>query len=153
LFKGTLSEKIIKLAAHIGEEPVSNLDKILSKNNTGDGQLDIVCWLPTGDNLNHKLVYFAQCACGAEDWERKQHEASPSNWTSKIHLKHDPVNMMFIPFHIKADNDSWSDLTKIKRVVMIDRSRFLFYLPKISGEALQRLTDIVDALLECQKLS
>lgn len=72
-YVGTLEEKIKKLAEDL-KYKVKTTN--FQKNNTGDGGLDLVAWLPflNDTNQNNMQVFLAQCATGKK-WSKKQHEA------------------------------------------------------------------------------
>jgi hypothetical protein len=97
----------------------------VAPNNRGDGQLDLVAWINSGDKdkENRNILYLAQCACGVSDWKEKQYEPTYENWNSNIDLHTYPVSLMFIPFSYRNGEGAWFNHIEIKRVIMHDRFR------------------------------
>lgn len=93
----------------------------------GDGGLDIVAWIPTGDNLPSIPIFFGQCACTAE-WIGKQNDSAFASWTNRINLTNHTNNIVFIPFCYRGADGKWFRVADIRLSFLIDRKRMLFYL-------------------------
>lgn len=125
-YTGRLNGKITKLAADLNEKIRFDPDDFGPKD-FGDNGLDIVAWIPTGDNLNGKVVVFGQCACTPE-WVTKQHSSSDDAWYEVITLQSRPVNMCFIPYDFRRADGRWFKAASIKRTSIVDRRRLFHYL-------------------------
>jgi len=121
--------RINTLADNLGEQ-VTAKQKDFSSHNRGDGGLDIVGWVPTGDHNPGRLVIFGQCAC-TPDWTEKQPSADPNRWRQIMTLKSLPVTTTFIPLCPRDHNGSWHKEHDIHSF-LIDRLRFVHYLQEKS---------------------
>lgn len=97
------------------------------KANKGDGGLDIVAWIPTGDKLPSMPIFFGQCACTTE-WISKQNDSAFPSWANRINLTTHTTNIVFIPFCYRGADGSWFRVADIRLSFLIDRKRILFYL-------------------------
>lgn len=124
---GSLWQKMNKLSSELNEVLDSRLNENNYKRNTGDGGLDLVGWIPTGDSLPSSIIYFAQCACTEEDWKSKQHDASHETWSQRISFKNYTNNNIFIPFCFRQSDSTWFKIEDIHSSFLIDRKRLLYY--------------------------
>ncbi len=124
-YTGNLWKNINQLAQDLGEK-LSIEEKDLPKPNYGDGGLDIVAWIPSGDSNSHRIVIFGQCAC-TEEWETKQYTATARKWRQFMSLSAGVSTVVFIPHSLRQANGGWHDKANIA-TVMMDRSRFMFLL-------------------------
>ncbi|MDQ6890731.1 MAG: hypothetical protein M3Z56_10700, partial [Bacteroidota bacterium] len=124
---GSLWQKINKLSSEVNEILDPRINESNYKRNTGDGGLDLVGWIPTGDSLPSSIIYFAQCACTEENWKSKQHDASHETWSQKIIFKNYTNNNIFIPFCFRQSDGTWFKIEDIRLSFLIDRKRLLHY--------------------------
>lgn len=120
-YTGTLWQKINKLAEDLNERVVAE-ERNFPPQNTGDGGLDVIGWVPTDDDLPSNLLVFGQCAC-TSDWVNKQHSSGPAAWMGKIAFKAPPSNVAFIPYFFRSTDGMWHNSDKIHQSVLIDRLR------------------------------
>ncbi|MBP7997884.1 MAG: hypothetical protein KA314_06190 [Chloroflexi bacterium] len=100
----------------------------LSPNDSGDGGLDIVGWVPTGnDSTGGLLCVFAQCAC-TNDWVDKQHSSGVQAWGAKLTFTCPPSNMVFIPFCFRNAGGEWFTPHDIHGSILVDRVRLVYFL-------------------------
>lgn len=125
-YSGNIWSKLKRLAGDIRGDLRANEEEFSSKN-TADEGLDIVGWVPIGDQANGILLVFGQCACTA-DWPDKQHSSGPEKWRGIIYTKSPPINMIFIPFCFRQIDGSWWKEHKIQSSILMDRPRLLFLL-------------------------
>lgn len=104
----------------------------LSKYDKGDGGLDLVAMIPSGDNENHFPIVFAQCACSPTEWITKQHSTSPSEWNPMMVFATLPQRFMFIPQNYRDAQDSWFSSHKIKETILMDRQRIIHNFKKMN---------------------
>ena len=109
-----------RIGTHVNEDNFPD-------DNFGDEGLDIVAWLPTIDNLQSRLLYFAQCAC-SKDWITKQSDSSYEAWGNKINFTSYPSNIVMIPFCYRNSMGNWFKLSNIRKCLLVDRLRLLSYL-------------------------
>jgi len=128
-YRGNLFSRINMLAADLREKVLVKESEYLSKDN-GDGGLDLVGWVPTGDEFAGGLVcVFGQCACTTE-WVTKQHSSSISTWNQIMTFTSAPANMVFIPFCFRTATGEWWRKKDIHTSIVIDRVRFAYFLEK-----------------------
>lgn len=144
-YSGNVWTKINSLAADLSEN-LNVPESDFSKHSTGDEGLDIVAWMPTGDNNAGKLLLFAQCACTPE-WKSKQHSSSATRWRQIMSLKSPPTNFSFIPFQFRHADGTWY-VNKDIEAILVDRQR-LVHLFKGDVSVLSSLPglDQVDRIL------
>lgn len=111
-------EDFVKAKIQIKEED-------LNVYNKGDGGLDIVAIIPTGDEETHFPVIFAQCACSPEDWITKQADIKRDKWDQWILLKTFPLYYMFIPQNYRNSQGNWFRASTIQYTTLVDRQRIL----------------------------
>lgn len=125
-YTGGLWDKINLLAGDLKEIVVA-LEDEFSSQDTGDGGLDLVGWVPMGDEAPSRLLVFGQCACTPE-WESKQYSSSALNWRSYINFTAPPTNIAFIPFCFRRTDGRWHKKRLISETTLIDRQRLLYLL-------------------------
>lgn len=125
-YNGTLEKKIKKLAEDL---KYSLGSASFQKNNTGDGGLDLVAWLPFSKdiNQNNMQIFLAQCATG-KDWKKKQHETKkiPEKY---INFKTKVNHVFFMPYdcrNVERDFSEESDISN--ETLFFDRVRILYLL-------------------------
>jgi hypothetical protein len=118
--------------------------------NKGDGGLDIVAWIPTGDNLPSMPIFFAQCACTTE-WVTKQNDSAFQAWINKLSLTNYTNNLIFIPFCYRGANGNWFKPGDIRLSFLIDRKRILFYLKELTTFKGLPSTKIVDEIIKSKE--
>lgn len=106
-YSGHITNKLSSLANDIGAKISFDPDDF-SRNDSGDGGLDLVAWLqiPGDSYKKYSQLYFIQCATGRE-WKNKQHEPDPfnnhlslnSNYTLAICVPYDSRKTNGIPLH------------------------------------------------------
>lgn len=138
-YEGNLKAKIEGLAKDLGEVVLAK-ERDINKRDTGDNGLDLVAWMPLGDSLPGRPIFFAQCAC-TRDWTTKQLSSSAEAWNRTISFISDPTNMVFIPFDYRIPGGEWYTEMHIKKSVVIDRQRILSTLGAIEGTLLH--SDVV----------
>jgi len=126
-FVGPLWDKIQLLASKLNEQVNPRL-KQYTPANTGDGGLDVVGWVPSGDTLPSKLIYFGQCTCNVSDWISKQNDSSFNAWSNKIHFTNFTNNIILIPFCFREATGDWAQIGQISKSFLVDRRRLLYYL-------------------------
>jgi len=119
------------ISPHISKEDYTRL-------NRGDDGLDIVAWIPTGDNLSSKLIFLGQCAC-TEEWISKQSDSSHSAWSSKINFINRISNTIFIPFCYRKADGNWFKSGDIRESFLIDRKRILYFTLLSQDDVIQNL--------------
>jgi hypothetical protein len=119
--------KLNRLRRDINEERNPHLKRVeFPEQHTGDEGLDIVGWIPTGDQLPSSLIYFAQCAC-TYNFVEKQHSSSYVAWSQKITFKNPPSNSTFIPHCFRRADGTWIRSSHIMYTFLIDRKRIIHY--------------------------
>lgn len=127
-YTGTLLNKAQQLAADLREELAR---KKFSDRDSGDGGLDLVAWLPTGDDEKGVPTWFAQATCRV-DWQLKQYE--PLKWNTYIPPTSPRGNLLFIPFCFRQAGGAWHDENWVTEAVIIDRARFLWLTELLSPD-------------------
>lgn len=121
-------DKIKNLAKLLNERIGRDVNEVnFPDKNFGDEGLDIVAWLPTNDNLQSRLLFFAQCACTTK-WVTKQSDSSYEAWGNKINFTSYPSNIVMIPFCYRNERGNWFKISDIRKCFLIDRLRMLSYL-------------------------
>jgi len=125
-YSGNKWQKIQRLARDIRVSVKITEDKI-PPNDSGDGGLDIVAWVPLADEADGMICVFGQCAC-TEDWVVKQHSSSYETWNAMLSLPTRPYNIVFIPFFFRDSIGGWWRPQDIHRTVLMDRLRLVLLL-------------------------
>ena len=124
-YTGKAWKKVGTLAADLGEMVIVS-ESDFDPRSTGDEGLDIVAWIPTGDENSGKLLLFAQCACGLE-WKGKQASSDAQRWRQMMTFKSPPSNLAFIPFHFRKADGTWY-VNKDITTLLFDRQRLVHAL-------------------------
>ena len=123
-YKGKKLEKIKLLAQDLREQTTFQSEEQFSEHDTGDAGLDIVAWVPIGDDAQSFLIILAQCACTL-NWVTKQYSASYDSWSPFIRFTARPNNMIFIPFCFRGANGGWYQYHDVKKSILVDRLRLI----------------------------
>jgi hypothetical protein len=110
------------------------------ERSSGDGGLDLVGWPELTGPRKRLPVYFGQCACGT-DWYDKPHDVSPVTWNTRMEIVSPIVPVTFIPYAYRTNQNDWRDLFKVVQTVLIDRPRWIDLLSQ-SGRLEEALADI-----------
>ena len=150
-YTGTLWDKINRLAADL-YEGVKVKETSVSPNNTGDEGLDLVAWIPIGDEREGMLIVFGQCAC-TDKWVSKQNSSGAVEWRQKMSFKVEPSNFVFIPFFFRRTDGSWHEAHKISSI-LIDRLRLIRLLKEKFSflESLPTATIVENAIQQRQPI-
>jgi hypothetical protein len=124
-YTGNLWTKINKLASDLKERVIAP-ETDFTATNVGDGGLDIIGWIPCGDEMNGLLAVFGQSAC-TPHWVRKQASSAPEAWRRRMTFTATPYNMVFIPYCLRNADGTWHVGSSIQSVLM-DRQRMIFLL-------------------------
>jgi len=122
-YSGNIFNRVTQLTSDLNGVMVSDQDDF-NPNATGDEGLDIVAWLPSGDDLGNRLVFFAQCACSMDAWKAKQKEASYERQSKNISFSAKNVNIMFVPFSNRKASGRF-EIKPDMDVVFFDRYRIM----------------------------
>lgn len=126
-YQGNVWSRINNLAEDLRERVLVNEDHF-SPSNSGDEGLDLVGWVPVGDETTGGMLsIFGQCAC-TEEWVTKQHSSSMDSWRSKITFTSPAANMIFIPFCFRTATGEWCQPKDIHQSILIDRVRLAYFL-------------------------
>ena len=126
-YRGLLRTKTERLAQDLGERPLTRPED-LAPGDTGDGGLDVVGWIPLGDDLGARVILFVQATCSVE-WRAKQSESGFDRWRRRIDFTAQPQNVMCVPFAFRSSTGAWHRRLDIENVVFIDRERLMALLP------------------------
>ena len=132
-YTGNIEAKIEALAKDLNAVPGAYVSEF-PKHSTGDGGLDHVGWLPTGDTSAGLFIAFGGSACG-RDWAVKQASSGGERWIKNLQLRATPVNICFIPYYERDDRGNWTNTNYIESVLM-DRRRILHILDESDEDAL-----------------
>jgi len=142
-YPNKLKDAIYTLCEYINEKPIFDPENFPDKN-TGDGGLDLVAFKLFGDTISSNMVCFAQCACGPDNWEKKQTESHYNRWKKRIRFVHPTANFMFTPVCFRGDDGRWYNEDKIEDSVLVDRLRICSVLKESLGD----LSELQEDLLE-----
>jgi hypothetical protein len=133
-YSGDLVTKIEKLSTDIREKILVDLVTDFEPSDQGDNGLDLVAWIPNGDDAPGLLTVFGQCAC-TPAWVQKQHSSSKDAWEPIFRFTTSPVNYCFIPYDFRDLKGSWYQRRSIHNSVLMDRRRIMrsFGSPDING--------------------
>lgn len=100
-------------------------------SSVNDDKLDLVVWVPFGDDRPNQLSVFGQCATG-RNWRSKINELQPvdfcKRWFHKQPAMH-PALAFFVPRQIKEDH--WQEAANGDRRLVFDRLRIARLLKEI----------------------
>ncbi|CAC9585634.1 hypothetical protein [uncultured Gammaproteobacteria bacterium] len=126
-YSGKFEDKVKKLAKHLKYKVKAEATSF-QKNDTGDGGLDLVAWLPfdEDENQNNMQIFLSQCATGKE-WYSKQHETTkiPSHY---IDFKSKINYVFFMPYDCRNTDRSFAEQDEIFSGLFFDRIRILSLL-------------------------
>jgi hypothetical protein len=149
-YRGTLWQKLHQLAADVCGQLVAQ-ERNYPPNNTGDGGLDLVGWVPFPDEQSARLILFGQCAC-TNEWVTKQVTSSNIWWSDRILFRAPPTNVVFIPHFFRDNSGEWHREDDIKQSILIDRLRLLKMLDQAAGAATPQVAvAFVDRALEAEE--
>ncbi len=125
-YVGTLKKKIRKLAEDDLRYRVKATN--FQGNDTGDGGLDLVAWLPflKDTNQNNMQIFLAQCATG-KNWQSKQHETIKIT-NHYIDFKTQVNYVFFMPYDCRDVERNFSEESNIFNGLFFDRIRILYLL-------------------------
>lgn len=144
---GQLLKRIRLLADHLGEQFVGNASEF-SPHDTGDNGLDVVGWIPVGDNARGFLLVFGQCACSYDEWPKKQHSSSASHWRKIINFLTPPSNMIFIPFCYRHNSGKWHKERWIDEAILMDRLRLIELLRDGDRQTIELPYNLINEAIE-----
>lgn len=121
-YSGPLFERIKLLANDLNEKVVAKREDF-NPDDYGDGGLDIVAWIPLGDEPGLPIL-LGQCACTLE-WVDKQTSSSADRWSRRVSMVADPSNMAFIPHCFRRAFGTWYKASDITNTILFDRVRLL----------------------------
>lgn len=124
-YSGKLFYRLERLGKDLGAQ-LNCEESDFDQKDTGDKGLDIVGWIPLGDQAWGVLGVFVQCAC-TMDWIKKQNETSKAEWEQYLHVIPHPQQLTFIPFSYRTQQGEWYKPRK-RTTVLVDRSRLLHLL-------------------------
>jgi hypothetical protein len=122
-YTGHIEKKLALLAADLSSKIIYDEDAFAG-NNSGDGGVDIVAWVPfLGDgNLKYMPLYAAQCATG-RDWKHKQDEAA--NLKHYIETPKSFNVCLFIPYDGRNTDGGHNEKGSIRVPILFDRLRII----------------------------
>ena len=148
VYKGNAKEKIRKLALDLGLKIEEDELEGISERNNQERGLDIIGWIPFGDQCMNQLIYLAQCACG-KDTESKYHDTRRFENYLKFY-KTKPQHIMFIPYSLinPSKNKFYrSDLIE-KDFLIFERKRILGLFDEEDTFLGLKMTKIVNGCIE-----
>ncbi len=145
-YSGSKAGKIRALARDMHETPSERTLSQLSPHDAGDEGLDIVAWLPLGDNARGLLTVFAQCTVSS-DWTTKAHEPDLNVWRRYVNFHVDPTKVMVIPYCFRDDAGKWPQEAPVGGSILLDRLRLLSLLKSNTGRLNGLPYDLVDEAL------
>lgn len=147
--RGHIVKRIKRLADDLGEEFIGHEDQF---NPQGDNGLDVVGWIPLKDTAQGFILIMGQCACGLEDWPRKQHESALARWGKIIRFTALPSNMIFIPFCYRYNDGGWhNNGRKIEQSIVMDRVRLIHLLENKYRTLKDLPKDLIDQAVRQQE--
>lgn len=123
-YTGTLPEKFRTIAKDIRAYPTFQ-DRDFSKNDHGDGGIDIVSWHPMGDKRVAIPTALAQCGCSREAWRTKHVAASPTMLRNKLNVFHQWATYYFMPLDLRAADGDWAHKSDFGDAILVDRLRII----------------------------
>jgi len=130
-YPGNKWQKVTRLAKDIRAKVILT-EGDFSRHDVGDGGLDIVAWIPTGDDVRSLFYIFGQCAC-TDEWTKKQYTSGSDAWSAIFALNPRPFNVVFIPFCYRNGSGDWFDLLNVGQSVIMDRVRMMYFLTEDYG--------------------
>ncbi len=126
-YKGHITNKIDELAKDL-KYNIKYEAHYFSNNDSGDGGLDLISWIPftNDENQNNIQIYLGQCATGKE-WHKKQDDTDKfvDNY---INFRSNPSSVMFIPYDSRNSERKFDEEARMKHHLFFDRIRLLTLL-------------------------
>ena len=147
---GILEDKIKTLADNL-KYKIKYQENSFYENNTGDGGLDLVAWIPfiKDKNQNNMQVILAQCATG-KNWLDKQSDTD--KFTSNfIDFKTSVNKAIFIPYDARENNRDFAEQNEILNAsLLFDRVRIVYLLTNSVDEIskLSSFNAVVDGIIQ-----
>lgn len=142
-YTGTLPEKFRTIAKDIRAYPTFQ-DRDFSKNDHGDGGIDIVSWHPMGDERVAIPTALAQCGCSREAWRTKHVAASPTMLRNKLNVFHQWATYYFMPIDLRAADGDWAHKSDFGDAILVDRLRIILLAEQYGLNATMPIKTIVD---------
>jgi hypothetical protein len=99
----SITDKVIALAAKIGEPHRASEVPVWTAARAKDGGLDVVCHLPFVDGRAGRPLFFVQCASG-ENWKEKRHTPVLATWDKLLDLATAPRRGISHPFALLEED-------------------------------------------------
>jgi hypothetical protein len=129
-YKGTARKKISLLANDMRIRIEEDGFAEISSKGTQEKGLDLIGWIPFGDNVANYISILGQCACG-KDWNKKLNETSRYNNYMKFHRLH-PIHSMFIPYSLVSyQKNTFFRNDDITERLIFERKRILNLLTHV----------------------
>ena len=103
-----------------------------------DAKLDLVAWVPFGDDRPNQLSVFGQCATGA-NWRGKVNELQPIDFCKRWLIEQPAMNpslAFFVPRQIEERN--WPEAALSDRRILFDRLRIVRLLHEMEEDLARR---------------
>ncbi|MDR2064929.1 MAG: hypothetical protein LBP85_04385 [Prevotellaceae bacterium] len=125
-----------------------NYLQIVSSNGTQDLRLDIVGWLPFGDNIGNHISVFGQCACGKE-WNKKISDTRRYNLFINHYLS-PIIHSVFIPYSlINYNYSTFYEHHELCGILLFERKRILSF---INNENIYDMLNSKEIVERCIKM-
>jgi hypothetical protein len=125
-FPANFFELVKKMSDILNEKHI--MEKNDKRSSSGDGGIDLFAYKNAGDKCPGSITIFAQCACQKDDWHKKKHDVSHTNWKFRISFCHDPVQMLMVPHNFRDNSWEWEENDKISGCILLDRYRLCMHL-------------------------
>ncbi len=122
-YTGHITNKINLLAKDLDLKPI--YDKhYFTRQDTGDGGIDIVAWTPLENDINKRYIqiYLVQCSTG-EDWKGKQDDCD--KFLDYIHFHKIPEKVMFVPKAFRNQDGTFNEEKVMRNLIFFDRLRII----------------------------
>ena len=112
-----------------------------------DAKLDLVAWVPFGDDRPNQLSVFGQCATGA-NWRSKINELQPTDFC-KTWLTEQPAITPSLGFFVprQISERHWSEVANGERRIVFDRLRIVHLLDEMDEDLARRCAEWTEAAL------
>jgi hypothetical protein len=124
-YSGNTRTKVKQLATDLNEILILK-ETAFHPNDAGDMGLDVVSWIPLGDQAEGHLVWFAQATCQTK-WQDKSHQ-SGARWRDYLTERAPRANLLLVPFCFRTPNGEWYDPKWRTGCVLLDRQRIVWTL-------------------------
>lgn len=150
-YYGHITNKIDTLANDLKCE-IRYQSHFFSSENSGDGGLDIVAWVPfeMDENKNNIQIYLGQCATG-KDWLKKQDDTQ--KFPNKYICFNGYINyIMFIPYDGRNNDEKFNEEADMGDYLLFDRFRIIAMIKDYSFiKKLPSYTAVVEKILKYEK--